>query len=360
LLIKNMKNGSIVKGMATTSNTGRSGNYNKIFVDEADFLPYGESVLAAIRMACKRGIKLISTVSEKPITMFSRIEAGAPDNGFHKQFIHWSEYRSQSWFDQVSKAMRADQIARELEGIRQGSTLALVYPSFKRDIHVKENIFEKGLPIGISMDFGRADLTNVKFWQDTVIETHLIDEYVDNMKTPNEYIDGIARKLVALGAIDKKALRYFDEIKDAGNLALLRTEMRKIRAYGDPAGRAKEQTSAVSVISQYAEFGLIIGTQRQSDVQFGIDQVDLRLKNKKLFIDANCTRAIDELAGYSYPTDQDGNKKIGEKPVHNELSHGADAIRYWCENNPIRTFSMQKKPDANEYYEGHYFQGARA
>jgi hypothetical protein len=147
--------------------------------------------------------------------------------------------------------------------------------------------------------------------------------------------------------------------KNATNLMKLKVQMRKIRAYGDPAGRAKEQTSAVSVISQYAEYGLVVGTQKQSDVEFGISQVDLRLKNGKMFIDSNCTRAIDEMAGYSYPTDQDGNKKIGEKPLHNELSHGADAIRYWCENNPIRTFSMQKKPDAKEYYQGSYFQGAR-
>jgi hypothetical protein len=343
LMIKNPATRNFIKGCSTTEYSGRSGAYTGALMDEAQDVPFFRAVFASIHFAVKNRLKILFT---PPDDEKDEIELMWLDdnNGFVKRRLHWSLFRTREWYEQQCKGLTQDEIDRELD-LKSGSgRKARVWQSFDYEKNTRANLYQSNLPIELCGDFGRSDLTRFDFYQKNYDDINIFDEFEGDMDTPHGYIKGLAYKLHEYGAVSKEALKYWDikgtspeaEIERAKYLALVRECFNKIRAYGDPTGNNVEQTSGTSVIQQYGYYGLIIETRPKTDYQYGLDQVDLRFKELKMFLDRNkCPKGITEVQKWCYPTNPDGSRKSGEKPLHDIYSHGCAAKRYICENNPL-------------------------
>ena len=111
----------------------------------------------------------------------------------------------------------------------------------------------------------------------------------------------------------------------------------------------------------------MICTKAVSDVAFGIVEVIRRLNRHKILVDSACTMSIDELSGCHYRVNERTGEIIdGQKYAHDHLSHGADAIRYFCENNtlpaeavaPVAIMPSYKKPTAAFAFQSRLTRGA--
>lgn len=358
LSITNVITGNFIKGIATTEYAGRSGAYTGALVDEGQDVPFFRALFSSLRLAVKKRLKIIFTPPEGETDEIELMWLDK-DNGFNKRQLHWSLWRSREWYEAMCKSLTQDEIDRELD-LKSGSgRKARVWPSFDYEKHTKNDLYRSNLPIELSFDFGRNDLTRVDFYQVNMSEIYQVDEYSANMDTPHGYIVGICHKLAKYGRVRKEALKLWEVEGESAEAesrrriyrAMLKEDLAKIRAFGDPAGNNKEQTSSTSPIAQYAEYGLVIQTKTQTDYNYGLDQVDLRFKELKFFIDRNnCPMSITEVQKWCYPTNRDGSRREGEKPNHDQYSHGAAAKRYFCENNPLPTrgapivSSTPKKP----------------
>ena len=391
MLISNPVTKSFIRGMATTENASRSGNFKKALIDEAGFIPYGEMIYSAARFACKRGLKLLSTPPKKKKCMYNRVGNLLPVEQRH--FIHWQEFRDQAWADRICATLTKEQIDRELELKDTDDGQVLVWPAFNYPIHVRKDLYQKAAAVKITMDFGYNDATAAKFLQDIAGEVHIVRDYSGRFMLPHQHARGMLKILIELQKAGPEALKYFelcdkirdmelqisqqryykidmekreqaDNAKESQNLIdkltkevenirqeaekALSTHTRptfeKIEFYGDPACRATMQTTGKTISDEYAVFGINIRTMPQANVEFGIRQVQIRFEKNKMFIDELCTMTIDELNNYQYPTDGNGKKKEGEKPVHDEYSHGASALRYYCEYKPFDDVPRKAAP----------------
>jgi hypothetical protein len=142
---------------------------------------------------------------------------------------------------------------------------------------------------------------------------------------------------------------------------------KKVPCYGDPNGNNKQQNNSDSCIKGYGELGINICTKSVSDVAFGIIEVMRRLNRRKILVDSSCTMTIDELSGCHYRVNERTGEIIdGQKYAHDHLSHGADAIRYWCENNtlpaeqvvPVK-IPVYEKPQAPAVFQSRLQRSAR-
>jgi len=69
----------------------------------------------------------------------------------------------------------------------------------------------------------------------------------------------------------------------------------------------------------------------------GIGYVASLTDNNRLFIDKKCTQTIEAFSNYRWDAREN---LIKEKPVHDEYSHPADAIRYACYSHSYNMDSL--------------------
>lgn len=324
--------GSFIVGESSNMDAGRGGGYAWGFIDEAAFIEYGETVFAAFKLACKQ-IFLVST-SNGPNTMFCRVSKMAEQTkGWSYKFLHvlLRPDRDQAYLVKCQEEMLPAQYSREIEGKDIGNVSALVWPMFDFNLHVVSGLFKQNVPVELSFDFGAGDPTAVKIIQHVGSVCNIVDEVESNNATPEQIRDLITYKLVMHGLINAMAEgQPINEYKE-----YLKREYSRIPAYGDPAGNAKLQDNSDSVIQQYAALGVRIMTKNATNVPIGIMEVARRLNKRKIFVDSGCTMTIDELSGCHYKVNErTGEIMDGQRYSHDKLSHGADATRYWCENNP--------------------------
>jgi len=357
--------GSFIIGESSNEDAGRGGGYAFGFIDEAAFIDNGETIFAAFIRACKQ-VLMVST-SNGSHTMFCRVSKMAEGTkGWSYKFLHalLRPDRSQDNLDKWKAEMTPAQFAREIEGKDIGNVSALVWPMFEFDTHVKPDIFAPGMPIEMSFDFGAGDPTAVKIWQVHDSIAHIIDEVESNNATPEQIVDMITEKVVKRGLLKSYedhggTVEEYKEYKKAF--------YKRVPCYGDPNGNNKQQNNSESCIKGYADLGIMICTKAVSDVAFGIVEVIRRLNRHKILVDSACTMSIDELSGCHYRVNERTGEIIdGQKYAHDHLSHGADAIRYFCENNtlpaeqaaPVAVMPTYKKPTAAFAFQSRLTRGA--
>jgi len=330
--------GSYIVGESSNEDSGRGGGFKFGFVDEAAFLRHAETIFAAFSRACEQ-IAMVTTSNGK-YTMFYRIQTEvAPKSPLWTyDFLHarLRPDRTEAYFQRCKDEMTALQYAREIDGDDEESIAGRVFPQFSTGLqgHVVDNLFDSSLPVELSFDFGAVP-TAVKLIQQVLEEARVVGEIYADYKTPEEITGEITEWL-----IDKGVIKAFN---DMGNITLAeykeytKGELRKLRAFGDPAGNARLQDGSKSLIDQYNNCGIIIHTKTKSNVELGITEVTRRIAHKKLLVDKTCTKTQDELIGCHYKADERTGEILDDsKYVHDGLSHGVDAIRYWCENNPLK------------------------
>jgi len=331
--IVNRANGNALIGSATTATSARGGTYEETWLDESAF--YGNMAEMLFTSVVAGSGKMLFNSTPNGKNFFYRIwrEAELGKNKFIYRKVHWSEHPEydQEWYDNKTAGLTESQRLREYEMSFEGSIEGRVW-SFDVTKHVKTfdlNELTK-FPLYLSFDFGWRDDTAVKFiYYDKRNDiAHIVGEYSIN-QTPLE-------KIV------KNLIMYWHNVRGITTVEAER-ELNSAIGYGDPTGHQRHaEGSGDSAISQYGKFGISIYTQRKTNYTFGVNEVERRLTavpEPKLLIDHRCFKTIDELLMCHWATDAYGAVKTteSEKYAHDDYSHGADAIRYFCENMPCST-----------------------
>jgi len=130
--ILGLVNGSRIVSLPATEASGRGFSGSLVIIDEAAFIPWGETVFGALKPTLSTGGSIIlqSTAPDKGgENMFARILEDYKENGFHrvvgdneeskkKMMIHWSENpeRDERWYEEERPGYTERQWQTEFEG----------------------------------------------------------------------------------------------------------------------------------------------------------------------------------------------------------------------------------------------------
>lgn len=207
-----------------------------------------------------------------------------------------------------------------LEGSYYGSYVAR-YITRKQN-RIRDNLYDPSLPITISADLGLDDDTVLFFWQYFGLEHRLIGEYTASGKQTSHYI---------------KQVKYMYPEHKINHIIL-------------PHDASKRDNS--NLITREKEFSdgfksALITKLPKSGVLDGINIV--RTKLQHIVLDRKCIYALECLQNYSKERDEKRNV-WRDYPNHDEFSHGADNIRYYCigERNSYRKRAREVPRDSFE------------
>jgi hypothetical protein len=158
-------------------------------------------------------------------------------------------------------------------------------------------LYDPALGVEVAMDLGMNDTMVLVFFQRWKREIRIIDEYHNNG-------EGLAH--------------YVNVMKDK------RYTITKVWVPHD--AKVRELGSGMSRLHRLKELGVRARVLPKADVLTGIEQVRKMLQFCYIDYD-KCSYLVDCLYGYSKEWD-DKLEVFKNKPLHDQWSHGADAIRY--------------------------------
>ena len=216
----------------------------------------------------------------------------------------------QKWWWMAQKRELGDEMGREYPGTaeeafsvaRDGSYFGVLYRDNvrKADGYVS-GLYDSGLQVYIALDLGVSDDCVIVFYQVNSFGVYtIIDEYHNSG-------EGLAH--------------YVEEVFGRGY---------DIAAWYVPHDAVqRDRNRAQSSIDRLSELGVRnISLLPKLAVNFGIEQVRKLLLNKKIRVDSESCSYIDSMFK-NYTKEWD--LRLGQwkdKPLHNEWSHPADAVRY--------------------------------
>lgn len=330
-----------IAGESANQNAGRGGTYDAVLLDEAGFIPWCEKILKAVSQACNRGVGLNSTPNGKE-GAFARVHHDE-DSGFKHLETHWVKHPEYSkglyydkegrprspWYDAQCKKLLPEDIASELDMDFEGSVAGKVFPEAAHGMTIAKVKYDPLLPLHMWVDYGMADPTSVIFAQiyhgEKIPELRIIAEYEQTDLVPAEHAENWRAILRSLG---------------------FKGDTRAIRGHGDPAARARSLQKKTTLKSDYRAEGFIIRS-KQSSIKDGIKLCKMVLRGQiaTLWVDDSCELFVKHVHGNKYPTDQNGNRKIGaEEPLNDSHNHMCAAWRYGLVNNFKSTVSAGSGP----------------
>jgi hypothetical protein len=180
-----------------------------------------------------------------------------------------------------------------------------VFPNFSADTHICADVYRDHVAceLCLAMDFGFAD-PFVCLWMRRFADgvTHVIDEYVQPMRTMEEHLQ---------------------QLRDRGH-------GQPARVLCDPAGAGRSQQTAISNVQILRAAGYTV-RYRASRIIPGLEMIRAALRPAhgaaKLFFHPRCARLIHAMQAYRYPD------KGGELPLKDGThDHLIDALRYYFVN----------------------------
>jgi len=125
-------NGSRIVSLPATEDSGRGFAGSLVIIDEAAFIPWGETVFGALRPTLSTGGSIIlqsTAPNAGGENLFARLYHDNVENGFHrivgpsqesksKQMVHWSDNpdRDEKWYEEERPGYTDRQWATEMEG----------------------------------------------------------------------------------------------------------------------------------------------------------------------------------------------------------------------------------------------------
>jgi hypothetical protein len=187
---------------------------------------------------------------------------------------------------------------------RKPSTRGCVFPTFDPDVHVKpapSSIDAESLTL--AMDFGfNAPFVCLWVQMNERGVVHVIDEYIQPMRTLEEHLDHLARRAWPTARV----------------------------VACDPAGNGRNDQTGASNVSLLRKRGYQVKT-RKSGIVEGLELVRAAIQpatgQPRLFVDPRCARLIKSLRGYHYAA---GGSELPVKDGEND--HAVDALRYYFVN----------------------------
>ena len=322
-----LANGSAIRSLPATEDTGRTFAATAVYLDEFAHMPWADRIYQAVVPCTARGgrVTVVSTPHGKANAFYRLWQEsllGARDAARFR--IHWSdcpEYNLQGWRLPHPEARRRlgeqgewyrhhrprftdEQWAQEYECDFTGSA-ALVYREFDPALHVGDFVYRPDWPTFAGQDFGYINPSVA-----LVIQI-----------SPSEEVFVLAEHyhtLRSVSALAKEVYRPLHQRYD-------------IRAwYCDPAG--------ASEIAELRAAGLPAASRR-STVEEGVIALRKLLRPPggdppRLHIDRSCRRLIAELSTFSY--------REGEDHLQRDLNdHGPDALRYFLVNHWAQAASAE-------------------
>lgn len=171
----------------------------------------------------------------------------------------------------------------------------------------KSNLYDESLEVQVSVDLGINDETVFLFWQIYKHEIRLIDEYRGTGLSIKNYVD------------------YLNSLEYTISKVIFPHDV-----------KVREMGTGVSRYEKFLEFGVRNGViMKKMEVIDGIDEVRSKII-PYLWIDTKCYYAHKCFQNYSKTIDARTGFPMNRVPLHDEWSHGADAIRYFAMSRPSR------------------------
>jgi len=193
------------------------------------------------------------------------------------------------------------------QAARDGTYYANQMRRIRKLGRIVENLYDPNLKVHVAMDLGMNDDFTMVFYQVFRGEVRIVDEYVNNGEPIAHYVNIMRSKTYDYSHV-----------------------------YGPHDLKVRELGSGKSRRAIFRSLGVNIRIVRNVPILDGIEHVRQMLTNT--WIDAGCTEVIDALDNYTKEWDE----KRGvwkDKPLHNQYSHMADAIRYASLTDVVDTTS---------------------
>ena len=356
--IVNRLNQARLTGATATEDPGRGGTYTHVLIDEAARLPWGHAAQASLRSACPRGRFYVSTPNGED-NLFYDLQnprrkgyiylrhhwsihpvygAGAHIAGDDpvcalcagtRAKIRWDAENPKShrypgqitspWYDEAVLDLTDEQVAAELDISYERSLEARVYPEFQEEIHVLPAIpFDPLRGLEFSWDFG-ADTTAIGIWQDFGDFYGKIGELEAHDTVPEDVAAALKETLADLGVPISQL-----------TTGILSQHL----AIGDPSGANRERDLG-SYFQDYRRLGFTILAQRNrvATTIWAVKRLLMGRPKPVRYSAATCPKTISHLKANRWPTDRQGNRKVGapypENDRHNHMMRADAYLIAW-------------------------------
>jgi hypothetical protein len=362
---------AFLNGTGAVADPGRGGKYGYVFVDEAARLPFARAVQASISLACPVG-RLYNSTPEGEDNLFYWLRERRP-RGYRFLRFHWTRHPVYSrglhvaasvetdeqgrttgiltpglrgcplcegtrrglrwdaneprahrypgkptspWYEQAILDLTDEQVASELEIDYAGSLTARVYPEFSEELHCSDVVipYDDRLGLDLTFDYG-AGTTSVVIGQETPLEYRVVGEVEAYDTLPEEVAAAVRAQLVAIGVPAHLTSHEWT---------------RRMSAYGDPAGEARQQATGKPLTAEYRRLGFEIYSKHES-IERTIRAVKRLLKGrpKPVVVSARCTQFVRHMKHNRWPVDRNGDRRAGAtEPQNDEHNHMMRAFAY--------------------------------
>lgn len=219
----------------------------------------------------------------------------------------------QKWFYVAKYRELGDDITQEypstpeeaFSAARDGTYYANQMKTLRKKNRIVENLYDKNLKVHVAMDLGMNDDFTMVFFQYFQGETRVIDEYSNNGEPIIHYVNILKSKPYKYGHI-----------------------------YGPHDLKVKELGTGKSRREIFRSLGVNVRVVKNIPILDGIEHVRAMLANT--WIDKSCAEVLGALDNYSKEWDEK-RATWKDKPLHNQWSHMADAIRYMALTDIVDT-----------------------
>lgn len=320
-------NNATLAGESNNTNFGRSDRRKAILFDEfSSWVLSDKAAWQSCSSTTKCRIPLSTPNTRGTNCHFYTILNNAKKKGLPHLTLHWSlnpvfnvglyidennKLRS-PWYDnEVNRATDIAEVYQELDIDFEASMGSLVYPGFRVDEQVSDDIeYNPDLPLYLGWDFG-LDSTALVWVQPDPISgfINIIDEYQNDGNT-REGADIMHYVNVVNSKPYKKAIHFGDPFSG---------ENRSLAARGQ---------SNASILRRNG----IIFKSKRTKITTRISAA--RNIIKKLRVSSNCPIFIECLTSWQMVLPKSG-AKLGLVPKHDEFSHMGEAFSYYAFNKRV-------------------------
>ena len=312
-------NGSVIRSLPATEDTGRTFAATAVYLDEFAHMPWADRIYQAVVPCTARGgrVTVVSTPYGKANAFYRLWQENLLGARQAVPFtLHWSECPEYNpdgchlqdpearqrvgergeWYRRNRPRFTVEQWAQEYECDFIGSS-ALVYREFDPSLHVGDFVYRPDWPTFAGQDFGYINPSVALLLQ----------------VSPSEEVFVLAERYDTHRSVSALARDVYTPLH----------QRCRIQAwYCDPAGAAE--------IAELRAAGLP-ATSRRSTVAEGVVAIRKLLRPPggdppRLHIDRSCRRLIAELSAYSY---REGTDEVAQ----GQSDHGPDALRYFVVNH---------------------------
>lgn len=196
----------------------------------------------------------------------------------------------------VPEAIIAQEYMCSFTGFLRGTIFGDLVTQARNSGRVTRVLHDSNYPVGTCWDIGRTDSTAIWFYQRIGTEIRFIDYLEDSLQGADYY----ARKLREKPYLISRLILPHD-------------------------ARVKGYTAEHSTEEFFQRVFRGVRVAEKISVQSGIDMTR-RLFSRFVFSDERCARGIECLEQYRRKWDDEKHDYSGD-PIHNEFSHGVDALR---------------------------------